>query len=293
MPETTTDIQPDSTTSTTIDTTPDFNTIGYELEYPVGDHSYQAGPSLYARESPGLRGEGWLLNIDGVPDTQSAGRDHVGAEIRSPVFDLHTTQPEAWFEGSINHGEDLGYPFAARGYGDTVFGLHMHLSQLDESQVEFIDELCREPWMIGFVCASVSEESAVPWRFGGVGSQSLDPSRSIASRTSIREVHSGKHAERHETGRFEWRLPEPMMPEHFGMVMHFLRLVSLREFDEAREYAQSAVEEKDDRLTFVQQWRQLENENPGWPDEKALHATEGDNDFYNGLAEYYAELMEE
>jgi hypothetical protein len=252
-----------TTTASSTATTPDFNTVGVELEYPIGDRSVQDGPSLYADTSHDMRNMDWDVHVDGVEPTGRAGRDHVGAEVRSPVFDLHTSQPEEWYTKSILWGEENGYNFAANGYGATNFGLHMHLSQLSDEQRDFIDEISRERWIIPFVCSSISTTTADPWRHGGVNSRALVEGED--SRTTIPGANVGNNL-RHSSRHFEWRLPEPMMPDHYSMVMHFLRLVSLGELDRAYDYAYERVHDADPRLTAVQQYEYAKENVENWLD---------------------------
>lgn len=296
-----TQIQPTSTTESSVETTPDFNAIGVEFEYPVGDTPAHEGPDLYAERSSGMVGEDWQLNIDGVPDVErddgDAGHDHVGAEVRSPVFDLHTTQPETWYRASIIHAEELGYNFAANGRGETNFGLHMHLSQLSDEQASALHDMCLEPWMRIFACASLSNDSADPWRHGGVTSGSIDPQNTHSwdpqrmTRNGPTSVTYAAGGDRHSDGHYEWRLPEPMMPDHFEMMMHFLRLLSLGEIDEAREYARGAVMDRDSRLTAIQQYRTLAEEYDDWPERGINEDTSYINDSQVEAEKYMASLM--
>lgn len=291
MPETTTitaEAQPTTTSIANTETQPDFNTIGIEFEYPIGDTSYTEGPDLYGHNSSGLVGANWELGIDGVPDCEQAGSDHIGAEVRSPVFDLHTTQPEQWFVGSIEHAENNDAPYAANGSGYTNFGLHMHLSQLTDEQRDFIADLStNEVWMRVFVTSSISGTSADPWRHGGVAGSEINPHSPTGNRRTIQSANVAnnlRHYERH----YEWRLPEPMMPSQFSMVMHFLRLVSLNEFEEAEEYARDAVMRADERLTPVMQYEMAKQQNDDFPFNGALDQDRYTDDF---AAEFMANIM--
>jgi hypothetical protein len=285
---TTTDIRPDSTAAPSIDQPPRFSQVGIEFEYPVGDTPASDGPDTYANRSNGLRGYDWQLGVEGVPDVSrdngEAGRDHVGAEIRSPVFDLHTDQTEAWYEASIAHAEDAGFNFAANGRGDTTFGLHTHMSDLNEQQVTFIQDLCaNEPWMRAFVCASLSPNSMDPWRHAGVRYSSLWPNGNSGGGRVMRNQFSDSDT------HYEWRLPEPVVPEHLEMILHFLRLVSFEEYDAAADYARERVESRDLRLTAVQQYHLFSEQRDNWPRSECF---EEGNATTPEAAEYFADVMQ-
>lgn len=247
-----------STPDTQLQSEVSFNHFGTELEYPVASNPDRV-PYGGAQYSSNLRnhfgrGEDWHIDEAGISQDSYRGHigsDHVGAEIRSSVLDLHTEQPEVWYYRSIERAEEAGYPFAARGNGSTNFGLHMHLSSLSDEQVDFISELSTDPVMAVFVCTSVGYRNDLcPWRRGGGGSSRFDPDRDSG--------WIGRNRVGDDPDNYEWRLPEPMLPAHFGMVMHFLRLVSLEEFDEAEEYVRDRVNSRDDRITSIQQCRIIE-----------------------------------
>lgn len=257
--------------------------IGIEFEYPTGENA----PIGEANESQELRDlighpEPWVLNANEreIP-TGTMTSDHVGAEITSDILDLHTTQPEVWYYRTIQKAESLGFPFAAKGWGETIFGLHMHLSPLNEDKAHKLGMMCREPWSRAFFCTSVTATSADPWRHGGVSHASVNPD-STTSYTSLSPRSYG------ERDHYEFRLPEPMLPNHFGMVMHFLRLLDVEGFGAARDYAYEKVHSRDPMLTAVQQYR--------------AHFVEGDCDLIEAMqdgrrtddyaAEAFVEIME-
>lgn len=249
--------------STTVDVNPELNNIGIEFEYPIaGDNHY---PSLRGRRSGSFLSDNQNLSLpegyEDVPTGRMTG-DHVGAEVTSSILDLHTNEPELWYRAVIELGDQQGYPFAANGYGSTNFGLHLHISNLPEVKARSLYHLCQEDWFRLFVCASMNEMSADPWRHGGVSNRDLRGERNF-SRQYIVNRRSGN-------GHYEWRFPEPMLPEHFDMVLHFLRLLEVDGFDAAEEYARDAVYGNDQRLTVVQQHEILQDEVDGWPTEEAM-----------------------
>lgn len=271
--------------------TPAFNAIGVELEYPVASDETEV-PVSEPHTSNRLNDQynGSYHGGDEVPAGDAPNgimtSDHVGAEIVSDVLDIHTTEPEVWYTETIKTAEADGHPFAANGRGETSFGLHMHISSLDNDQRDFLYEMACEPWMRLFVCSSMSDSSADPWRHGGVTSRHFGPGPN-GGQNSMLNDYSGRGQAADNSGHYEWRLPEPMLPSNFAMVMHFLRLISLGEFEEARSYGKGRVEEADRRLTSVQQFMALDS--PEWRERAVRDGSYTDPE----MAEYTIEMYGE
>jgi hypothetical protein len=282
-----TEVELRSTSGTDTQASFDLDTIGIEFEYPIA-RSAERAPATYAERSrsfdndypPGS--DEWTLdeNEADIP-TGYVGSDHVGAEVTSAQLDLHTTQPEVWHYRTIQKAAELGYPFAATGYGDTVFGQHLHLSSLPRRKAEALFDMSQQDWFRVFVCTSLSPTSLDPWRHGGVTSGDITDGDFAGGRQSV--VVACAHG---EPDHYEWRLPEPMLPEHFGMVMHFLRLLETDGVEEARSYARDAVWDADNRLTAVQQYR-LYDGRDAWSGREQ----ESDNQTDPSAARFVAELM--
>lgn len=274
--------QPDTTQSdsTTTEETYELDHVGFELEYPATRGEPPAAPANQNSRSmsddyPGA----WP--VQGVPDSArgSCGTDHCGAEIRSGVMDLHTYQPETWYNESIRLGEEEGYTFAATGRGRSVFGLHTHLSPIDPDIVERItEETSSNEWCRVFFCASIDENSLDPWRHYRSSSPG-HPFRGPRTRT---ETSDDDH--------YEFRLQEPVLPEHFELVCDFWRKVETEGVEAALDYARDLVLSKDERLTAIQQYRQLDERHDEWPTEQALNENNATDP---AVAEWFADLMEE
>lgn len=257
----------------------DLRYIGVELEYPVAEDPSTGSAS----RSRGLRDHfqsssrpGWLSDFEG--DSGYMGSDHTGAEITSGILNLHTTEPEVWYQESINVSEEYGAPFGATGRGDTNFGLHMHVSDISDAQVEEIADACSNEWARVFFCTSIDEQSADPWRHGGVH----NPGNPF--RGPRRDDNTDQH--------YEFRLPEPMLPEHFQLVMNFWRLVEDESAEAAIDYARELVHDRDERLTAIQQYQSLRDRLEDWPNEAAVSDIQGQRTYTDeSAAEWFVDLM--
>lgn len=250
--------------------------VGIELEYPVGDLFYGDDSSSLRREVG--RSEDWVIPDTTIPVGQMTG-DHVGAEITSDILDLHSSDPLIWYRQSIERAEDMGYPFAATGYGYTNFGLHHHLSEMEQEQAAAIEEFCAEPWTRVFFCTSVRQGSIDPWRHGGVSRQSHDERWGVCG-TARRVSRDSQH--------YEFRLPEPMPVEQYELFLDFLRRVDLFGIDNAREFVAEKVVQKDGRLAAIQQYQQLREENDDFPMQNGIDHR---NEYDQRAAEFLVELM--
>lgn len=226
--------------------------IGYEFEYPIAADP-DAAPATAARRSRRLRSSipsRWDI---GVGEPGRAGREHTGVEIRTGILDLHSDQPEEWYVRTIEElTNNYNAPFAACGYGDTNFGLHFHIDQLLGDSWEQLCQMVTEPWAPVFFCASVRPDDADPWRRGGVNNQCFVP---IEDQNATRPITPGHSCGRGPRGHYEFRLPEPGLPDHVSMMFHFFRIFEVEGADAARDYARTAVLSKDPRLTPIQQFR--------------------------------------
>lgn len=261
-----------------IESSPDNSlvNIGIEMEYPIAD----AAPNLTSE----ARRSGDLLdnhvNENPIPEVDrdcSVGSDHTGSEIRSGILDLRTDQPKDWYRELIAWAEDEGYPYAACGYGDTVFGSHIHLSQISRAQRDVVETIASEPWGLVFFCSSVTQTSLDPWRHGGCNPQSP------FAQVEIKRQGIPNHA--------EFRLLEPLHPDHFDVIVDFLRTLSVNGPTAAYEFAEEAVlaEEEKDNLTAVKRYRALDEQYSDFPRDVA---TRTGNNTTPRVAEWFKQYME-
>lgn len=260
-----------TTTELASDTDYELRNIGIEFEFPLARNAENV-PATLGQNSNSLRTtlSNRQLEEEFGDRAGYVGSDHVGAEITSDVLNLHSGDPERWYNMVIELAESEGYTFAQCGYGSTVFGLHLHLSDLPERKADFLNELTQhEVWSRVFFCSSVTPSSADPWRGGGTRPH---PGASGTCNQRHRNNHGAPN--RH----YEFRLPEPCAPEHFELIMEFLRRLETDGRAIAEEYAEELVFSRDERLTPIQQYTEYSNRYDDWPDEDALSYDGGRHD---------------
>lgn len=258
------------TTNPTAEVADQHNTIdsiGIEFEYPTGELF------LDANRSGTLRDE-WVEEEG--REWQAGGRmtrDHVGAEITSPVLDPHSGEPINWYEETIEIASERGYPFSVNGRGETNFGLHMHLSDVPEQKARRLWQVCEQPWMRLFLCASVHPDSLDPWRHGGVvfGTEDFSRQRIV---NDYRHISGNSFGNNSGPGRFEWRLPEPMLPSHLEHVLEFVRIMDSLGVEDAQQYAYEQVLEANNELTPFAQYGHYDARFDSFPPEPETEAGE-------------------
>lgn len=269
-----------------------LNGIGIEFEFPIvgtQDHGGLEPPAIDGQESSGLAqagrdkfgSEDWLPGLFGN-EGGYPGTDHTGAEITSGVLDLHTPDPNDWYRATIEEAKRLGYEFAATGQGYTNFGLHQHVSNIDPDTVWKINDMAHNEWARVFFCASISETSLDPWRHGGVTFMSPGEDRFGSPPMFGRGPRSSEY-------HWEFRLPEPVLPQHFDKMVTFWRLIAREGFEAARDYAYEVVHsEEKEELTPVIQARMYDEAIDSWPPDGAY----GEALFTDqAAAEWFADYM--
>lgn len=189
------------------------------------------------------------------------GDREYGIEARSPSGGVPYYDIADWYEHSVEEIEDkFGREMEPVGfYGDTTAGLHIHLSPLTEEQARSFYHVSQEPWMKVFCGASLAN------RDHDGGEVCLFPvSRSDGKRgtnyceDSFDKWHHScvnKHR-KGGVGHYEWRLPEPMGPDHFDLLVEFI-VRFLDNENQAVEWAENVVREGDDRLTSVKRAKSI------------------------------------
>lgn len=286
--------QPQPIGEVSIDTAPRLNTIGIEVEYPYVAPSERNHPAPRARDSTNV-----FNNVSSF-QTEAGTRanvtsEHTGSEIIvDGTLELHSDEPEEWYESVLQRVAQAGYPFAATGNGSTSWGMHTHVSEATEEQIDEIFETAGTNWGQLFFMSSVEEGNIDPLRTGIHAPGTSNWTRTQRRRWGSAIIECNWGGPNH----YEIRFPEPMYPEHFSMYMHWLRLISLNEFEEAREYAKGRVEAKDRRITSIRRYLDMRSAFDDWPPSKAEvvppdSSSDDRQRFRHETAEYLYDLMEE
>lgn len=211
--------------------------IGIELEYP----GRRDNDELFVSRGRGTSG---LSDIP-IPrsDANATYDGTVGLEVVSDVLDLEDAA--FWHADIIDHveAEHVNYqPVGLMSNGNTA-GLHLHLSPLTESEARQLYEISQTAWAKVLFCTSIANENgeaAWPVFRGG---RHCRMNFSDGDRYACVNRRGGSH--------YEWRLPEPMMPENLEVVATFLRLFE-QDPDHAIQYAQEILDDGDERITSIQ-----------------------------------------
>ncbi len=179
------------------------------------------------------------------PDGEIGRDPTAGIEIRS--YPMSTEELADWYDYTVRNIRET-HSYEPTGYagpdsGATSFGLHIHISPLSRSTAEALYELSILPWFQNFVCTSITREHTAQVFRSSYCGMSFDP----GPRSSNNVVTMCEPEENH----WEWRMPEPMEPENFNLVMRFLELLQSEGKDAAKEYAKTFVYSADDALTSV------------------------------------------
>lgn len=211
--------------------------IGIEVEYPG------MNPSDKRYVDRGRDTNDLQSRIDHVPLEGRAVYDGtVGLEIVSEVLELEDSP--GWYASVIDYiTEEWNTPYQPTGLmatGNTA-GMHLHLSELSRSKAEDLYELSQTPWAKVLFCSSIAnngDETVWPVFRGG--------------RYCNMNFGTGHYdcVNERRGGHYEWRLPEPVDPDHFEIIAKFLRLFE-QSTDMAVEYAQEVLDDADDRITAI------------------------------------------
>jgi hypothetical protein len=130
----------------------------------------------------------------------------------------------------------------------STIGLHLHFSgdmfqgSAGRRKGEGLYELSQEPWFKLFACSSIANDP---------GSETYQVFRSSYCSMNYTDHSSNSVVNRVNGDHFEWRLLEPVTPDHFDLVLDFFELFANEGIDEAREFARGLVDDFDHRLTAV------------------------------------------
>lgn len=221
--------------------------IGIEVEWPRMNPNHD---ELYVNR--GRRSRDLQSNVpsrlNAVPNARNDWDGTVGLEI---VTDPPLSLDEIgnWYRDVLDH---IRYEYATDYQpcglltnGSTA-GLHVHLSPFTRTQAQTLFEMSQTPWMKVLFCSSIArEDDDVTWpvfrggRYCAMDIGSDGPGRNHYQCLNYRG-----------NDHWEWRLPEPMVPENLDLMVEFLRAFE-QSPDAAREYAEGVLEDADDRLTSL------------------------------------------
>jgi hypothetical protein len=240
--------------------------LGPEIEYP-GSPESRTTWTKSGREIAGVRdrvrdrfGTSRRTTI-GPHQTMFGSDPTVGPEIRPDTGDgIVAREVSEWYDTVVDIMEhDFGEPMEPVGRMESnTAGLHIHLSPLAEETAQRLYEWSQEPWMQVFVCSTLVDwddpaptTSVVRDRHSNYLRFRGTDMRNVTRYNAVHMVGSPS------SGHYEWRLPEPMMPAHFELVVEFLRRLYNDGPDEARQYAMDLVTNADERLTAVRRAREI------------------------------------
>lgn len=225
---------------------PDFDlsgsglSIGIEVEYPAMDR----GDTLFVdrgRDTSGIQNDMGRLpsHINGRPTYDGT----VGLEIVSDR--LHLEDAPQWYADVIEFVEneyDARHQPSGLMFGGSTAGLHIHMSPLNDAQARRLHEISQQPWAKVLFCSSITaSEGNETWPVFR-GGRYCRMNQYNDNRYSCVNARG--------SGHYEWRMPEPMTPEHMEIVVRFLRAFE-QDPDEAVEYAQQVLDDADERITAI------------------------------------------
>lgn len=178
-----------------------------------------------------------------------------GLEARTPDGGVPYYDLTDWYRCTVKEVEELaGRRMEPAGFfGKTTAGLHVHASPLTYDQAERLWELSQQPWMHVFAGTTIAGKDADGNDvsvFPVVRSGWKDRHLKIEDFDKRHDSCVNKHR-KGGTGHYEWRVPEPMPPEHFELVVEFL-VRFCDDADSAASWAKSLVQEGDRRITAFQ-----------------------------------------
>jgi len=248
--------------------------VGLEVEYPrmSRDDEYMVSRG---RQTNDLQNE-----VRGMPS--GLGRatydGTVGLEVVSDV--LNVADGGGWYKDVIDHIEDeYNAPFQPTGLlssGSTA-GLHIHLSSLNDSEARELYEISQTPWAKVLFCSSIaSGDDGVTWPVFRGGRYCQMDSHLNGSRYNCVNSRRGGH--------YEWRMPEPVAPEHIDIIMKFLDFFH-QDPEIARDYAQELLDDADDRITAIKRAEEVGMDINGIPSVERSPSQADPADFYDAVTE--------
>jgi len=224
-------------------------TYGTEVEYPT----VQTGEEMTTFTQP-ARGSHDLRDSvrsdyggrGGWPDGYVGSDPTAGIELRSDP--MNGDELQRWYREAIvelskyRPHEPSGITHGGRA---STIGLHLHFSGdgFTEQKARALYDMSSEPWFKLFACSSITE--------GPVDTYQVFRSNYCGMRYSDTPSNDCVNRAERGTDHWEWRMLEPVTPDHFDLVMEFMDTLASDGIDEARSFARGLVDDLDPRLTSV------------------------------------------
>lgn len=224
-------------------------TFGTEVEYPTVQTEEEM--TTFTRPSHGSHDLRSQVRDDyggagGWPDGTIGSDPTAGIELRSDPMsgdELRDWYREAIVELSkYRPHEPSGISANSRA---STIGLHLHFSGdgYTEEKARELYRMSDEPWFKLFACSSITEQDQNTYQvfrssYCGM-SYSNTPSNDCVNRAERNADH------------WEWRMLEPVTPDHFDLVMTFMEILHDDGVDQARDFARALVNDLDPTLTAV------------------------------------------
>lgn len=249
--------------------------VGIEVEYPaaptMSNRLVQRGEdSNYILDSI----DNWPSNIGG----RAVYDGTVGLEVVSHTMPL--ADANNWYRDTIDYLESHYDPYEPTGLmsnGSTA-GMHVHVSELEREQAQQLADLSAEPWMQVLFCSSIASEDGVPDIPVFRGGRYCD----LQFGTGHYNVVNDRGG-----GHYEWRLPEPCLPDHIEILTTFLGLFD-QDPEMAIEYAQEVLDDADDRITSLRRAEAMGLDLDDQPRVAREPAEADPEEFYQTVAEDWA-----
>lgn len=250
--------------------------IGIELEYPRADNEDELFVSRGHGSDP-LRNSihGWPSRLRSSPTYDGT----VGLEVVSNV--IHLEDIKTWYADVLDHLRDeYGAIYQPTGLmeGGSTAGTHIHISSITEQQARELADMSSEPWMQVLFCSSIAgdTEGNTTWPvFRGGGYVNMNYGNAHYDVVNRRDERRG---------HYEWRLPEPMIPEHLEILQEFLRAFE-QSPEAARSYAQRTLDNCDDRITAIKRAEHVGMDIDSIPEIKREQSSADPESFFEMVSE--------
>lgn len=229
-------------------------TVGTEIEYPKvqpdEDSTTFKRPAYFSGDvRDSVRSD---YGRHGWPDGEAGSDPTAGLELRSDP--MSPAELRDWYRMSIaeltKYAPHEPTGISANSTANTI-GLHLHVSPLSVRTAEALFEMSEQPWFRIFACSSIVDgEGRTTFQLfrDNYCQMRFDPE----PRSSNDCVTLVNEADQH----WEWRLLEPVTPDHFDLVIDFIELLK-ESPNEAEAFARELVDNADPRLTAVKRAEQI------------------------------------